>query len=142
MRRLGPILSVCAAALVGCTSTSSAPVSAPAAASTYVPVDLTSEWVSIVRAGLRSRLKDPQSAQFGIMRASVDSRGGGEILSVCGYVNARNSFGGYTGQQPFFGLLNKPTPTARGGFGVLSIGSDSIKAAAIFDTCAKRMINI
>lgn len=42
-----------------------------------------------------ARLKDPDSAQFRNLRI-----GKGDI--VCGEVNARNSYGGMTGFQPFF----------------------------------------
>lgn len=45
------------------------------------------------RAAVRARLKDPNSAQFG--DAIVTER------AVCGSVNAKNGFGGYTGPQPF-----------------------------------------
>lgn len=46
------------------------------------------------KAAVLSELRDPSSAVFEQV----------ELLSngvVCGYVNARNGFGGYTGSQPF-----------------------------------------
>lgn len=46
------------------------------------------------QALVRSRLRDPESARFGKVWA-------GRQGAVCGYVNARNAFGGYTGQQPW-----------------------------------------
>lgn len=55
-------------------------------------------------ASVREKLKDPASAVFSqerIVGSGVDKR-------VCGFVNAKNSFGGYTGNQEFvtfFGSL-------------------------------------
>lgn len=47
------------------------------------------------RTAVTERLKDPQSAEFSDLHAGS---GGG---TVCGLVNARNSFGGFTGARPF-----------------------------------------
>lgn len=44
---------------------------------------------------VRNSLKDPVSAQF------RNLRGGKSNGSVCGEINAKNSFGGYVGFQPF-----------------------------------------
>jgi len=43
---------------------------------------------------VRERLKDPDSAHFG--RSTVNAAG-----IVCGSVNAKNSFGGYSGTSAF-----------------------------------------
>lgn len=47
-------------------------------------------------------MKDPDSARFGSMVAGETSEG---VIQVCGYVNGKNSYGGYTGEQPFIGVL-------------------------------------
>ena len=65
-------------------------------------IELTSDQVEKVRDGVRMRLKDPASAMFGTIVAG--RRADGRIMH-CGYVNARNSFGGYTGMRMFTGLL-------------------------------------
>lgn len=47
---------------------------------------------------VRSALKDPDSAKFRDVRVL----GHGETHTLaCGYVNAKNSYGGYTGDQAF-----------------------------------------
>lgn len=46
-----------------------------------------------------SQLKDPYSAQFSDMTASDQSLSGGIV--VCGRVNAKNSYGAYSGSVPF-----------------------------------------
>jgi hypothetical protein len=45
--------------------------------------------------GLKASLKDPESAKFG--RITIDAKG----ALLCGEVNAKNSFGGYTGMDTF-----------------------------------------
>lgn len=52
---------------------------------------------------LKNTLKDPDSAKFQNVRV-IDQKGGAQV--VCGEVNAKNSFGGYTGFQDFYVSLN------------------------------------
>jgi hypothetical protein len=56
--------------------------------------------LTIAREGLLRTLKDPESAKFGPMRVSRDAR------AVCGSVNAKNSYGGYSGSQDFLYVLD------------------------------------
>ena len=63
---------------------------------------LTAEEVAVVEKGVRGSLKDPNSAMFGSMTAAQEDK---NSSWVCGMVNARNSFGGYTGPKPFMGML-------------------------------------
>jgi hypothetical protein len=51
-----------------------------------------------VEAAVRSTLKDPASAQFGVLAAGVTGK---NFTVFCGTVNSRNSFGGFAGQQPY-----------------------------------------
>ena len=53
------------------------------------------------RAAISAGLKDPSSAQFqavGVVRTKHSS---GDITYFCGMVNAKNSYGGFVGYQPF-----------------------------------------
>ncbi len=52
------------------------------------------------RDGVRARLRDPDSAEF----RNVGFYSGGESPAVCGEVNAKNAFGGYTGYERFIAL--------------------------------------
>lgn len=67
---------------------------------------------------VRSRLRDPGSAQFQNVRiGSLRSVEGGLIRSVCGEVNAKNGFGGYVGFRPFATVVERrqsPSEAARG----------------------------
>lgn len=60
------------------------------------------EYASIATAkkAVLERLKDPESAKFG----KVVYRSSG---AVCGYVNAKNSFGGYSGDTAFIAMLGR-----------------------------------
>jgi hypothetical protein len=46
-------------------------------------------------AAVKAQLRDPDSAQFKGLRIKPDGAG-------CGWVNARNGYGGYTGFSVFF----------------------------------------
>ncbi|MGO8840686.1 MAG: hypothetical protein ACLQF1_05960 [Methyloceanibacter sp.] len=70
---------------------------------TVMPYQLSDSYKATIEATVRATLKDPDSARFGAMSATKDMTGS---VSVCGWVNAKNSFGGYTGDQLFIGLLN------------------------------------
>jgi hypothetical protein len=48
-----------------------------------------------------STLKDPESAKFKDTKAITVMYHGGRQTFICGMVNAKNSFGGYTGFQPY-----------------------------------------
>jgi len=52
------------------------------------------DMIAVARVRVKARLKDPESAQFGeiVVRNNV----------VCGTVNSKNPFGGYTGPELFY----------------------------------------
>lgn len=53
--------------------------------------------IAAAKKAVIARLKDPDSAKFGKVVYRPDG-------VVCGYVNAKNSFGGYTGEKAFISL--------------------------------------
>ena len=63
-------------------------------------VDLDA-WASAAKRRVIEDLKDPKSAQFRRLYISEWSIQGRKALALCGEVNARNSYGGYTGFQRF-----------------------------------------
>src|SRR5665213_2366540 len=79
-----------------------------------VTYQLSSSDKSAVEAGVRASLKDPGSAKFGTFWATKAADG---KVSVCGWINAKNGFGGYTGDLPFVGTLNGT------GFSVAEMGA-------------------
>lgn len=71
-------------------------------AATYV--NLSERDKAAVESAIRNELKDPDSAKFKdfVARADATSRG---TFHVCGLVNAKNSFGGYSGFTIFYTVL-------------------------------------
>lgn len=72
---------------------------------------LSANETKAIKASVLSRLKDPESATFGKQIAAKDSNG---WILVCGSVNAKNSFGGFIGMQPYYvyiidGQINRLT---------------------------------
>jgi hypothetical protein len=63
------------------------------------PLRVNKKMRTAVEAAVRDQLKDPFSAKFGSMQANQGEKG---IVTVCGWVNAKNSFGAFIGQLPFF----------------------------------------
>ncbi len=61
---------------------------------------------SAVESAVSESLLDPQSAQFSklkiVDRVNEDKS---SSMKVCGYVNAKNSFGGYTGNKGFYAFV-------------------------------------
>lgn len=122
-------LSSCAQTVVDNSTRDIPPPSAPYA--------ITAEDVTAIEAGVRSGLKDPASATFGpSMKAMLRTDG---MVTVCGYVNAKNSYGGYVGMQPFMGLLTiKPVRY----FGMTGMGGTDTDTTVIVLMCRKAGIEI
>jgi hypothetical protein len=57
-------------------------------------------------AAARTRLRDPESARFRWPTPSPDARGSSE-LRTCGWVNAKNAYGGYSGEVQFYVVRDK-----------------------------------
>lgn len=76
---------------VGCTTTPG------------TPITLTGTQRSIVEQGVRAALKDPDSAKFGGPVAAARAADGD--VTACGFVNAKNSYGGYVGSSPYIAKL-------------------------------------
>jgi len=102
------------------------------------PLTLSAEQQKEVHQGVQRALKDPGSAQFGEASAVIDDKG---LITVCGYVNARNSFGGYTGQKRYIGMLadstNASTKKRFMAFSVAAMGGGQADDFAVNETCQK-----
>jgi hypothetical protein len=63
-------------------------------------INAISRAVQAAHAGLLDILKDPESAKFNSNDGAAYSfSSDGSLYAVCGRVNSKNSFGGYTGEQ-------------------------------------------
>jgi len=66
---------------------------------------LAEEDLMVVKRDVSAQLLDPGSAVFSLINAAEPRPGG--ITVVCGLVNAKNRFGGYAGDNVFYGQLRK-----------------------------------
>ena len=64
--------------------------------------ELTPAQRTVIEEAIRLHLKDPDAARFGWFKAGMAPDHG---MIVCGTVNARKSYGGYSGSTTFFGVL-------------------------------------
>lgn len=100
------------------------------------PMVLSPEQTSAVHDGVRKALKDPDSARFGLVSAGRLASGG---IVACGWINAKNSFGGYTGEKPFGGILLDHTDPATKksvrSFTVTGLGGDAAADYAVDSVC-------
>jgi hypothetical protein len=103
-------------------------------------VDLTPAQVEAVHEGFRAVMKDPDSARFGALVAAAKPDG---TLHVCGSANGKNSFGGFTGMQPFMGILsNGPTTQPKPTFAVSGIGSNGDMAWVVRMHCRRHGLTV
>jgi hypothetical protein len=61
------------------------------------------------------------------------TRGDNGFIYVCGVVNAKNSYGGYTGDQPYFGMLVGNAPKVA--FAVVAFGGTGPETGAVLNAC-------
>lgn len=64
---------------------------------------MMTDFAPVVEEAVKRNLKDPGSAEFGTMSGKLT---GEKSAIVCGSVNAKNSFGGYTGDRGFVSMIS------------------------------------
>lgn len=82
-------------------------------------------FVADAKRRLTRDFKDPGSAQFRNTYLTTDK---GTAVALCGEVNAKNSFGAYTGFRPFYVMDTGKSLTA----GVMEDGAEDIVFNTIF----------
>lgn len=90
-------------------------------------INLSESQIAILHAGLKSVLKDPDSATFSNHSANQSNNG---LVTVCGSVNAKNSFGGFTGKKPYIAFLSNGSK-----YETAKISSDQNSVYAVLKTC-------
>ena len=90
-----------------------------------------------VKRKIASGLKDPESARFGAMSAVRNASK--QAIYVCGFVNAKNSYGGYAGNTPFFTYVayvaNTKTKTKEPYALFASVGGSNYQNAVVRSLC-------
>lgn len=119
-----------AGALAGCSQTPRL------TASDREPAALTYAQMEAVYAGLRRTLKDPESARFGGVAAAQSTKDRNSYY-VCGFVNAKNSFGGYTGLLPYTGVLGLRRGDLAPWFEPILIASRETEVDAVNTLCVR-----
>ncbi len=71
----------------------------------YLKANSESSAIEKAMAATAGILKDPESARFRNLRVSSYEKG----AVICGEVNGKNSYGGYTGYQPFVASMDAAT---------------------------------
>jgi hypothetical protein len=94
-----------------------------------MPYELGEADVAVIQDKVKRQLDDPESARFVGMKAARDKDKGSIV--VCGLVDSKNSYGGYTGEQPFVGVLHAD----RNVFDAVSVGGDRIVRRATLAMC-------
>src|SRR5262245_42397344 len=95
-----------------------------------MPAPLSPDSVGLIHEAVRERLKDPESARFGTLVGGHDQKG---VFSACGWVNSKNSFGGYTGIMPFAGIMIEVSKKRV--FQVVSMGDGGDGSGAVLALC-------
>jgi hypothetical protein len=135
MKPLHTLLAVALLALPlgGCLTTEQPQAVAPLPDSQQPPKISDAELFGRAKKAVTAKLKDPRSADFGPMyRKTTYHRDTGlRVDSVCGLVNAKNSFGGYTGMKPFYFTLDSNLVMVASDF--TSIANISMDTALVLD---------
>lgn len=109
-------------------------------------VQMSKEQIAAVHASVKRDLRDPDSARFQDLAMVRDKgpKATSDTFMVCGYVNAKNAFGGYTGRTPFYGLLlgiRKDT-AIKWAFVPISLGSDRTSIVVTFEMCSRNNLKL
>lgn len=94
--------------------------------------DLTAAERAVVEMDIKKQLKDPDSARFKWLPYIEQPNG-----HYCGLVNAKNSYGGYTGDQPFYVMLVMPEGPIFAA-NVVGVGGNEFRQRAIIQQCAEQ----
>ena len=89
---------------------------------------LSTAQITLVQNTVKFSLQDPNAAQFGTIKGGKAQDG---KVIVCGLVNAKNNFGGFTGMT-FTGEIN-----SGGAFTMAAMGDISDVSSAIQQVCGK-----
>lgn len=126
-------LMVAGCAANGAVPNATAPDPVANTVDVLAPVKLSPADIAAVHASVRSSLKDPDSAKFGRAVAGRDKDG---IVRVCLHVNAKNSYGGYTGMKPMTGIFAGTPKTFI--VSTVPIEHAQFQDKATYDVCGER----
>lgn len=92
-------------------------------------VKLTDKQLAAAKAAIADQLRDPDSAKFiGVLGSHPKDS---EDVMVCGFVNAKNAFGGYVGKTPFYVKLSSTDSMIE-----FRVGDDEMGASLVSIHCS------
>jgi hypothetical protein len=118
--------------LAGCNTTSSEPEQAApigvATAALSPPTIPTAAILDALKATAAKSFKDPYSAKWERLQQATRPNVRGEPTDVvCGYVNAKNSYGAYIGPKPFVYFIARQNLQVAGADDTLGVVPDILK---------------
>lgn len=99
----------------------------------------TSEEQQAVIKHIQNKARDSDSVKVRDLQVAPDGKGN---LLVCGEVNGKNGYGGFTGFQTFYGMIFPASEKHETLAYVLGIGSTDTKRHVIQQMCADAGISI
>lgn len=104
------------------------------AASAVAPASLSGGERATILEAVKSSLKDPYSAVISSVSAKKNTTG--SVIEVCGLINAKNSYGAYVGNRPFYALAIKVGGAISVSPGVLTIANEPYELEFVRQKCA------
>lgn len=92
------------------------------------------EFIAIGESVVRDSLKDPDSAKFESFYKSSGELDG----YVCGSVNAKNSYGGYTGKKSYYVYIEVENKKIKDHGPIIIVADDDRKALNNFNVICQR----
>ncbi|MBK8637876.1 MAG: hypothetical protein IPN92_06145 [Chromatiaceae bacterium] len=104
------------------------------------PFTLSEADVAAIKKGVSEKLLDPTSPLFGSMQAR---KANSNRIIVCGYVNAKNTFGGYTGDKPYVGELYQSGSgkKVKSEFSPIQLGGTRLENYDVREMCLSKGFN-
>ncbi|QIO34648.1 hypothetical protein [Bradyrhizobium sp. 1(2017)] len=133
--RISAIAVVCTV-LGGCVITSESAEPYVAGYTADELRELTQTEKSILAKEFSKSLKDPDSAKFEWTKVPKNWSGK-SILDYCATLNAKNSYGGYVGLQPFVGRITIAGGKISGG-SITGLASNAGERQIVTEMCAKK----
>jgi hypothetical protein len=100
--------------------------------------ELTPAEKALLAKGFAKNLKDPDSAKFEWVKIPKNWSNNGGGFDYCATLNAKNSYGGYIGYQPFIAFVMTSGTKITGGYTTAVSGSDATERQIVNDMCAKK----
>lgn len=97
--------------------------------------DLTAAEKTLIARGVSQGLKDPDSAQFKWSKVGLEMDDL-SMIPYCATLNAKNSYGGYIGFQPYYAMILTKDKKIIGA-ALIGTGGNRSSTETIIETCSE-----